>query len=49
MATAHLLLDNFRETSTEKRQKSEERERAHNRKIGPTPLSRELERDARGL
>ena len=49
MATAHLLLlENTRETSTEKRQKREEKERAHNRKTGPTPLPRELERDARG-
>ena len=50
VATAHpLLQDNTRETSTEKRQKREEKEGAHNRKTGPTPLPRELERDARGL
>ena len=50
MATAHLLLlENTRETSTEKRQKREEKERANNRKTSPTPLPRELERDARGL
>ena len=49
VATAHLLLlENTQETSTEKRQKREEKERAHNRKKGPTPLPRELERDARG-
>ena len=49
VATAHpLLLDNTRENSTEKRQKREEKERAHNQKTGPTPLPRELERDARG-
>ena len=50
VATAHLLLqDNTRETSTEKRKKREEKEGANNRKTGPTPLPRELERDARGL
>ena len=50
MATAHpLLLENSRETSTEKRQKREEKEGADNRKTSPTPLPRELERDARGL
>ena len=50
VATAHpLLLENSRETSTEKRQKREEKEGANNRKTGPTPLPRELERDARGL
>ena len=50
VATAHLLLlDNFRETSTEKRKKREEEEGAHHRKTSPTPLPRELERDARGL
>ena len=43
-----LLLENTRETSTEKRQKREEKEGAHNRKTGPTPLPRELERDAHG-
>ena len=49
VATAHLLLqDNIRDTSTEKRQKREEKEGANNRKTGPTPLPRELERDARG-
>ena len=49
-ATAHpLLLDNSRETSTKKRQKREEKEGAHQRKTSPTPLPRELERDARGL
>ena len=48
VATAHpLLLDNTRETSTEKRQKREEKEGAHHRKTSPTPLPRELERDAR--
>ena len=50
VATAHpLLLDNIRETSTEKRQKREEKEGARKRKTSPTPLPRELERDARGL
>ena len=50
VATAHLLLlENSRETSTEKRQKREEKERANNGKTSPTPLPRELERDARGL
>ena len=50
VATAHsLLLDNTRETSTEKRQKREEKERAPHRKTSPTPLPREQERDARGL
>ena len=50
VATARpLLQDNTRETSTEKRQKREEKEGAHNRKTSPTPLPRELERDARGL
>ena len=50
MASAHLLLlDNSRETSTEKRKKSEEEEIAPHRKTSPTPLPRELERDARGL
>ena len=50
VAIAHLLLlDSTRETSTEKRQKREEKEGAHNRKTSPTPLPRELERDARGL
>ena len=50
VANAHLLLqDNTRETSTEKRKKREEREGANNRKTGPTPLPRELERDARDL
>ena len=50
MATAHtLLLDNSRETSTEKQKKREEEEGAHHRKASPTPLPRELERDARGL
>ena len=51
VATAQppLLLENSQETSTEKRQKREEKERAHNRKTSPTPLPRELERDARGL
>ena len=50
VATAQpLLLDNSRETSTEKRKKREEKERARNRKTSPTPLPRELERDARGL
>ena len=44
-----LLPENTRETSTEKRQKREEKEGAHNRKTSPTPLPRELERDARGL
>ena len=49
-ATAHsLLLDNSRETSTEKRKKREEKEGAHHRKTSPTPLPLELERDARGL
>ena len=50
VVTAHLLLlDNSRETSTEKRKKREEKEGAHHRKTSPTPLPRELERDARGL
>ena len=50
VATAHpLLQENPRETSTEKRKKREEKEGANNRKTGPTPLPRELERDARGL
>ena len=50
VATAHpLLLDNTRENSTEKRKKREEKEGAHKRKTSPTPLPRELERDARGL
>ena len=50
VATAHLLLqDNTRETSTEKRKKREEREEATHRQTGPTPLPRELERDARDL
>ena len=50
VATAYpLLLDNSLETSTEKRNKREEKEGAHDRKTSPTPLSRELERDARGL
>ena len=50
VATAHpLLLDNSRGTSTEKRQKREGKEGAHHRKTSPTPLPRELERDARGL
>ena len=50
VATAHLLLqENSWETSTEKRQKREEKEGARNRKTSPTPLPRELERDARGL
>ena len=50
VATAQpLLLDNSRETSTEKRKKREEKEGAHHRKTSPTPLPRELERDARGL
>ena len=50
MATAHpLLQENSRETSTEKRKKREEKEGAHHRKKSPTPLPRELERDARGL
>ena len=50
VATAHLLLqENSRETSTEKRQKREEKEGAHKRKTSPTPLPPELERDARGL
>ena len=31
----------------EKRQKREEKERAHHRKTSPTPLPRQLERDAR--
>ena len=48
MAIAHLMLQD-RETSTEKRQKREEKEGAPNRKTSPTPLPRELERDARGL
>ena len=49
-ATAHpLLLDNSRETFTEKRKKREAKEGAHNRKTSPTPLPRELERDARDL
>ena len=43
-----LLLENSRETSTEKRKKREEKEGAHHRKTSPTPLPRELERDARG-
>ena len=50
VATAQpLLLENSRETSTEKRQKREEKERAPHRKTSPTPLPRQLERDARGL
>ena len=50
VATAHpLLQENSRKTSTEKRKKREEKEGAHNRKTSPTPLPRELERDARGL
>ena len=50
VATAHrLLLDNSLETSTEKRKKREEKDGAHHRKTSPTPLPRELERDARGL
>ena len=50
VATAHLLLqENSRETSTEKRQKREEKEGARNRKTSPTSLPRELERDAHGL
>ena len=50
VATAHpLLQENSRETSTEKRQKREEKEGASDRKTSPTPLPRELERDARGL
>ena len=50
VATAHvLLLDSTRETSTEKRNKREEKEGAHNRKTSLTPLPRELERDARGV
>ena len=50
VATADpLLLDNSLETSTEKRQKRQEKEEAPNRKTSPTPLPRELERDARGL
>ena len=50
VATAHpLLQENPRETSTEQRKKREEKEGANNRKTGPTPLPRELERDARGL
>ena len=50
VATAHLLLqENSRETSTEKRKKREEKEGANHRKTSPTPLPRELERDARGL
>ena len=44
-----LFPENSRETSTEKRQKREEKEGAPNRKTSPTPLPRELERDARGL
>ena len=39
---------NSRETSTEKR-KREEEEGAHDRKTSPTPVPRELERDARVL
>ena len=39
----------LREPSTEKRKKREEKEGAHHRKTSPTPLPRELERDARGL
>ena len=50
VATAHpLLQENPWETSTEKRKRREEKERASNRKTSPTPLPRELERDARGL
>ena len=50
VATAHsLLLDNSRESSTEKRKKKEEKEGAHRRTESPMPLPRELERDARGL
>ena len=50
VATAHLLLlDNSLETSTEKRKKREEKEGAHDRKTSPTPLPRELERDAPSL
>ena len=50
VAPAHpLLLDNSRETSTEKRKKRDEKEGAHHRKTSPTPLPRELERDVRGL
>ena len=50
VATVHTLLrENSRETSTEKRQKREEKEGARKRKTSPTPLPRELERDARGL
>ena len=49
VATAHLLLlENSRETSTEKTtEEREEKEGAHNQKTGPTPFPRELERDAR--
>ena len=50
VATAHLLLlDNTRETNTEKRKKRDEEEGPHHRKTSPTPLPRDLERDARGL
>ena len=50
VATAHpVLQDNTQETSTEKRKKREEKEGAHHRKTSPTPLPRELEREARGL
>ena len=50
VATAQpLLQENSRETSTEKRKKREEKEGAHHRKTSPTPLPRELQRDARGL
>ena len=38
-----------RPQGTEKRQKREEKEGANNRKKSPTPLPREVERDARGL
>ena len=50
VATAHNPASRqLRETSTEKRKKREEKEGAHHRKTIPTPLPRELERDARGL
>ena len=50
VATAHpLLLDNSQETSTGKRKKERREGGAHDRKASPTPLPRELERDARGL
>ena len=38
-----------RKPERKKRKKREEKEGAHDRKTSPTPLPRELERDARGL